>query len=501
MKYLNHIKISVLSIALLFLSNSCGDDFFDINTDPDAAIADQASPDLLFAPAITGVSANRMADAGWFTGLWAQQINQNGSSGLFRLIENYNQFQVIVQNLWNITYEDGLSNSQFAEQAALSADPPSPNAAAQAKLFSAWQYFYLTQFFGDIPFSEALSGLEIQTPVADSQRDVLVGIVAMVDEALAQIDLNNEAAPITSGDLFYGGNMDNWIRFGNTLKLKSLMFLAGREPEFRTQVANLINSGASFIEEASQNANAPFFDAPGNENNLFKFAVTIQPDGSAVSDTFYAGDELLDIMNAHSDPRTRIYFQPSRTATTNDIVANVSGSVGFNTEVSELSLNILRPDFPDRFLTAEETYLYMAEAYARGYVGGSPNLAAAEDALKDAIRVSLDFWNENIPTDPSVAVTDAARSAFMNTANIGGMTEAAALQRIYEEHYTTLLIRGSESWTFQRRVDFPALQAPPQALFADIPQRYLYPNEETASNPNIENVLGRTDPLFFKENQ
>ena len=100
MKNTKYISTVILSLLLVFTTSSCKDEFFDINTDPDAAIADRANPDLLFGPVVAKVSANRQADAGFFTGLWAQQVNQNGSSGLFRLIENYNQFQVIVQNLW-----------------------------------------------------------------------------------------------------------------------------------------------------------------------------------------------------------------------------------------------------------------------------------------------------------------------------------------------------------------------------------------------------------------
>jgi len=444
------------------------------------------------------VSANRQADAGFFTGLWAQQVNQNGSSGLFRLIENYNQFQVIVQNLWNIGYEDALKNLLLAEQAALGSEPPSPNAAAQCQLMTAWTYFYLTQFFGDIPFSEALQGTEIQTPIADSQRDVLVGIVALVDEALAQIDVNNAAPPITNGDFVYAGNMDNWIRFANTLKLKALMFLAGKEAAFESQVAALISSG-SFIEEASQNAISPFFDAAGNENNLFKFAVTIQGDGTPISDTFYAGNPLLSIMEANNDPRIRVFFQPSRTATSDDILGNDSGAVGFNLEVSEMSLNILRADFPDRLLTAEDAYLYIAEAHARGYTTGG--LAAANTAYQEAKRVSIDFWNANVTFDPSVAIDAATSSAFISSVDLTGLSAADALTKIYEEKYSTLLPRMSEAWTFQRRVDFPTLTAPPQALFDVIVERYLYPNEETAANPNIQNTFGRTEPLWFKENQ
>jgi len=504
MKLIVFKKRLALSLALvftLFLSNSC-EDFLDVNTDPDAAIADQASPDLLFAPVVAKISANRMADGGFFVGLWTQQFNQNGSSGLFRGIERYSQFQVIIQNLWNTGYEDGLKNLRFAQLSAENSVPVRPNAIAQAKLMTGWMYFYLTTFFGDIPLTEALNGIENQAPMPDSQEQVFNSIVSIVDEALAQIDVNNPAPPITNGDYFYGGNMEQWIKFGNSLKLKALMFLAGRDNSYQSQVAALINSGAPMMEVAADNAESPFFDVANNENNLFKFGVTVA-NGVPQSDTWYADVNLLNIMEPNNDPRIRIYFQPSRTATTDDILGRISGETGFDTEVSELSLNILRADFPDRMLTADETQLYIAEAYARGYVTGSPDLANADLAFKQAINASLDFWNANVTYDPTVAVSDDARAAFIDQAafDLTSLSAEDALVKIYEEHYVANIIRGAENWAQVRRVDFPQITSPEQALFSVMPERYLYPNEETSSNPNIENTFGRTDPLWFKENQ
>ncbi len=495
------IVLSLTLVLTLFISNSC-EDFLDVNTDPDAAIADQASPDLLFAPVIAKISANRMSDGGFFVGLWTQQFNQNGSSGLFRGIERYSQFQVIVQNLWNVGYEDGLKNLRFAQLSAENSTPVRPNAAAQAKLMTAWTYYYLTVFFGDIPLTEALNGVENQAPKADTQEEVFNSIVSIIDDALAQIDLNNPAPPITNGDYFYGGNMEQWIKFGNSLKLKALMMLAGKDDAYQTQVAALINSGVPMMEIATDNAEAPFFDTANNENNLYKFAVT-EVNGVPQSDTWYADTNLLNIMEPNNDPRIRIYFQPSRTATTDEIIGRTSGETGFDTEVSEMSLNILRPDFPDRMLTAAETQLLIAEAYTRGYVTGAPDLENAEAAFKQAINASFDFWNANVTYDPSVAVTDEARAEFIDQAafDLSSLTSEQALEKIYEEHFVSNMLRGSENWTQVRRVDFPQITAPAQALFGVMPERYLYPNEETSSNPNITNAFGRTDPLWFKENQ
>lgn len=499
-KNLKHrLAVSITLLLALFVTNSC-EDFLDVNTDSDAAIADQASPDLLFAPAVAKISANRMSDAGFFVGLWTQQFNQNGSSGLYRGIERYNQFQVIVQNLWNTGYEDGLKNLQFAALSAENGSPVRPNAAAQAKLFSGWMYYYLTTFFGDIPLSEALNGLENQSPVADPQREVFLGIVSIVDEALAQIDPSSVAPPITNGDYFYGGNMENWIKFGNSLKLKALMLLAGKEDQFKADVAALINSGVPMMEVATDNAESPFFTTANNENNLFKFAVTIV-NGVPQSDTWYADVSMLRIMEPNNDPRIRIYYQPSRTATTNDIIGRASGETGFDTEVSELSLNILRADFPDRMLTASETQLFIAEAYARGYVTGAPDLENAELAFKKAINANLDFWNANVTYDPTVAVSDEARAEFIDQAafDLSALSAEQALEKIYEEHYVANIVRGAENWTQVRRVDFPVITSPAQAQFPVIPERYLYPNEETSANDNIENTFGRTDALWFKE--
>ena len=70
--------------------------------------------------------------------------------------------------------------------------------------------------------SEALQGVSNTTPAYDSQADVYAALITMLNDAMDGMT----SGPGPQGDQIYGGNMDQWTKFANSLKLRVAMRMA-----------------------------------------------------------------------------------------------------------------------------------------------------------------------------------------------------------------------------------------------------------------------------------
>ena len=86
------------------------------------------------------------------------------------------------------------------------------------KVFQAYILITLVDYFGDIPYSEALQGGEgVLNPIADSGQSVYSAAISTLDSAIADF---NSAGPVPSNDYYYGGDADKWIKAANSIKKK-----------------------------------------------------------------------------------------------------------------------------------------------------------------------------------------------------------------------------------------------------------------------------------------
>jgi hypothetical protein len=94
-----------------------------------------------------------------------------------------------------------------------------------ARIIRAYTMMTLVDYFGDVPYSEALQGNNgVIFPGLDSGSDVYDAALAELDLALADFASIDAALTPEFNDLYYGENssttMDNWTKFANTLKFK-----------------------------------------------------------------------------------------------------------------------------------------------------------------------------------------------------------------------------------------------------------------------------------------
>lgn len=172
-----------------------------------------------------------------------------------------------------------------------------------AQILQAYISVTLVDYFGDVPFSEAATGVSLN-PKLDPGAEIYATALQLLDDGIANI---KKTGP-TPVDLYYNGNMDNWEKFANTLKIK--MFLQTRlvDPQAGSKI-NAIVAGGKFIDDPS-------------EDFIFRYSsVNANPDSrhpDFVNNFENAGDVNTYMSNSYMDhmiqgkitpdPRLRYYF-------------------------------------------------------------------------------------------------------------------------------------------------------------------------------------------------
>jgi hypothetical protein len=331
------------------------------------------------------------------------------------------------------------------------------------ELVTCYAYLDLVNTFGNVPYSEALDLTQV-TPAYDDAWTVYQDLISRVNAAVAGLD--NSQGSFGSQDLIYGGDVDAWIAFGNSLKIKLGIIIADHSDG---QAKSLIESGvAGAFASNADNALLHYLGAPPNSNQIYDEVVL-----SGRKD-FVGANTIIDIMNALEDPRLPDYFTQVDTSS-DAAVVKMAYKGGIYGESSPYALNshiadaILQPTFPGILMTYDEILFYLAEAAERGYSVGM----TAEEAYDAAITASFDFWGTGGVTPylqkPEVAYTTAA----------GNWRE-----KIGTQAFLAFYTRGMTEWTQWRRLDSPDFYMPPNAFTDTIPKRYIYPIMEQTLNPD-----------------
>jgi len=476
-------KIFSLIILALF-SFACSDEWLDVNEDPNNSVS--VTPDLLFTEALTQYSASYRTTSINYIGSYVVQYWTSGSrfGGLFYDNQAYNIDESYRNNLWLI-YSNGLKNLQLAITEAQERE--FTNAEAQAKIMQAQMFLTLTNLYGDIPFNEALS-LDINYPVFDGQQAVYEGILGLIDEGLAAIDLSQPLTAIQSQDLIYEGDMEKWQRYANSLKFRVLMIMVDKMPEKSNEIASLFNSNASMINSNSAIAAYPFFDQNNNENFMYKWGVLftsgIAGDGEK-NEFFFANNTLMDILLGRDgegysvrDPRTLVYFDPGLDDDPDEITGIDNDVRSWFASSAIVGRKWLNASTPDWYFTYAEQLALQAEAVVRGFISGDAN-----QLYRNAVRANmLQFTNNSgVPY-----ITEAEIQTYLNALpDINTLADDDALFHVQLQQYLIYYGRGMEGWTNWRRTEVPELVPTASSIYNDVMRRLQYDDTEPANNVNF----------------
>ena len=210
--------------------------------------------------------------------------------------------------IWSTAYSEILQDIRLLNP--LAEQTQNYTHIAIGQIIEAYVIITLVDYFGDIPYSEALRGLENLSPGLDSGEEVYAAAEALLNDAIANLGRDAVSEPTT--DLFYNGGLNNWINLANTLKLK--MYLQTRLVD--SQAASKINAliaDGNLIDQESEDFMFSYSTNNTNPDSRHPVYVRVFPDNTHSG--FYASIWYMNQLLSGNgiDPRIRYYFYRQNT--------------------------------------------------------------------------------------------------------------------------------------------------------------------------------------------
>lgn len=504
------IFLIVLLTGLVF---SCDDHFEELNRPKKNATA--VTGESLFANGVRN--------------MFDMMVNSDVNVNIFRLLAQYwaqttypdeSQYNIvgreIADNFWEVAYRDVLKDlDEAAKVIEQNFDPvvqdeaTKNNQLAMIEICKVYTYAILVDAFGAIPYEEALND-DILIPSYDDGAMVYNSIIERLDAAISTLDPTAEGFSSVQ-DLIYEGNVVQWQKFANSLKLRLAINLADVNHDAAAAMVNEAVA-AGLFESNADNASIQYQATPPSTNPVWEDLVQ-----SGRKD-FVIANTIADKMQALSDPRLKVYaagmdFQYPRDPSTNlrrdstfaegstmilyypasdsivyqtppftifakDSTKQVQlfsggeyGTANTYSAYSHVGDRFHEPDLEGVILDYAQVQFLLAEAAERGFTTPLP----AADHYAAGITASMMYWgiDEDLIED------------YLAQPNVDYATaEGDWKQKIGVQFWIALYNRGFEGWTVWRRLDFTGFKVPDGLTYEDIPNRLTFPLEEATLNPS-----------------
>jgi len=373
--------------------------------------------------------------------------------------------RLIPQNVWQTLYRDVLADlkesKRLVELDISVTEEVRSNQLAQIEIMEVYSWSVLVNTFGDVPYTEALDP-ENSLPSYDDAETVYNAILTRLDAALNRIDIGFNG--FEGADIMYEGQMDNWVKFGNSLKLKLAMVIADVNPSL---AQGLVEAAAPNVFTGNMDNGAfPYLNAPPNNNPVSE---EINPLFTSRQD-YIVANTLVDAMNELNDPRRPYYF----TQVGGEFKGGMYGFSNSYSDFSTINPTVTDPTFEALLLDYSEIEFLLAEAIERGFnVAGS-----AEEHYNNGITASIAYWG---------GIADET-TAYLAQPEVNYSSASGDWrQKIGNQKWISLYNRGYDAWLEWRRLDAPDLQPPAIEGASEliIPKRVIYPiNEQTLNGTN-----------------
>ncbi len=411
-------------------------------------------------------------------------------------------------------------------------------------------FSFMTDFYGDVYYSEALKGREgVLYPVYDKQADIYAGLLKELETATADISSGTDVVSPTY-DLMFDGDKVQWQKFTNSLKLRLLMRASAKYADAGAKIAATA-ALPLLTETADRNASISYVGSNavnswvGGSNNWAN---------SGEFERRRPCKTLVDMMLSLNDPRVPIWFAPIENPWTSDPAKNgvtfaTTDPNGYtysskweyidvtNPDIATQLPNILDKDkvyagfvagmFGDfkngnghyntaaggaygnfkvskysklfqqnahallkaQIMNKDEVQFILAEAAVKGYITGN-----ADTYYRAGITYSMKRWG----------VSDAAIATYLAQAIIALPGDSPGkLAKIAEQKWIALFSIASEAYLDLRRTRLPNIFSNGLLSTYTFPNRYRYPGDElgqnvTAYNQGIATLVPATDDEFSK---
>ena len=482
---------SLLLFVILF--GSC-EEFLDVNVDPNNPVS--VTPDLVLPTAQkytadiidNGRRANCLGNMLMYN--WSQSDGYSWYTDEFK----YNVTSSFYQGIFNDSYSTALKQYQILDQLE---GAEYVNYRAISKVMKAYHFQLLVDFYGNIPYSEALLRSEEATPKYDDAKTIYESLISELDTAIVLINAATSTAMVPGADdVMFEGNMTTWKKFANTVKLRILVrqsSMAGRDGYIKGEIAKIESEGSGYIT-SDVGVNPGYVKEENKQNPFYNYfgwdaSGTVTMDNNATCATDY----VLEYLSTTTDPRIdRLYEKPSTghlgvPQGLLDYDTPVVDAYNFD-KVSNIGPGLLKSPSQDAIIfSLAECYLNQAEARFRGLITTGDD---AKTLYEKGIEASFNYLGV---AEDRFDIYIAQNKNLVNWDSSADKLEAIITQKWIAVNGIT----AEQSWFDYNRTGYPKnLPISLQSAKSDRPVRIFYPAGEYSSNG--ENVPTQPDAFTAK---
>jgi hypothetical protein len=472
--------IHLLLVVVLVMQNACTGNFEEINKNPNAGEETNGIYYLTSVIVRTAYDYQRDAYMGKpaSAGRYITMLRNAGNDAFGWGPEG-----------WDGHYYRLSDNMKIYELAEKSGEE---HYMALSRILEVFNFAYITELWGDIPYSEALRSLSdrIIYPKYDKQEDIYPDLIRKLREA--NTALQNSAGEINANaDVLYHGDKLKWRKFANSLRLRMLLRASEKIPDAFGEIAEIANNPSQHPVFTSNQDNA---ELPYQENvTKDMWPGSPMADGGSLANEYHEfikrrpSKEIIDFFLDRDDPRLPVLFDPVPNPE-NGTVDNRpyvgvpialravyeynGGGDNISTLRKELFYTNAHELVKASLITYPEVCFILSEATQQGRIVVSGE--TARSLYEKGITASLNYWGI---TDRQLIETYLAHEKVAYNG-----TQA----QVVGQKWAALFIKGCEGWFDYRRTnDVLGLN---DGLVTDglaqdfIPYRYIYPDSERAQN-------------------
>jgi len=502
---MNHNIIKTLQIifavGILFFNGACTDDFEALNENP--STPSNTDAEYLFNYVIKegageyGIVTNYNYN---YLQRWVMQTAAVWGNSTMPPYTLFDQYRIGL--LWEHFYADLLLNIEVILNKTEN-DPQAANNYNVARIWKVYNFHKVTDLWGSVPYTEAWQVLEGYSSAAihpkyDSQELIYQDMLNELKDAASKLD---NSMPFFSNDNIYDGNLENWKKFANSLRLR-LAIRSGNQ-----DIVNEIISEDNLISSNAENATFEYINDQNWWNPYYELHIgSRNPSNPDLTGTSVI--KISELMKLHlestNDPRLEIYAQTIELD--NSTYRGVPNLMDANKKENQaLGMGVTSTSYIGKFysrnptwnkplLTYAEVCFLRAEAALREWTSEN-----AQEWYEKGLRAGLEYYN--IPENEIEAVITTG-APFNNS-----------LEQIITQKWVALFLDGWETFAEYRRTGYPQLKKYDLELdgvrilnfeWVNVPRNYVpgrlqYPDSEIdLNNTNYKEAVesGGGDTYF-----
>jgi hypothetical protein len=500
---MRNILKNIFIVALIALATGCTKDFAEINKNPNMA----TEQDLIQDGNNLGAFFQQMQMNIYPYDGVQTQTNLTGDA--------YCQYMVpptpFVGNVNNVTYYftwigDQWNNAYKNTMAVVlhyktqNVDKLQPNFWAWANILKIFTMSRTTDYYGPIIYSQY--GTNKAVIDYDLQKDVYNSFFLELDTIVNLLKPDADAGTLTfkKFDLSYGGNVQQWVKVANSLRLRLAIRISKVDPA-RAKI------------EAEKAIVAPYGVIENNIDNYFVSSTKGAHPLKMISLDW--GDARMcatfeSILKGYNDPRMKLDFQPANTNTSSPDGTVEDGDykgirqgIKITSKTTYLGYSPIGIPYTTtsqlQIMTAAEIYLIRAEGVLRGWnMGGGTAREYYEAGVKASFdQLGASGYSTYIIDDTSKFAdyvdTHNADNSFKATSDVTikwneNLTNEQKLEKIITQKWIAVFPDGQESWAEFRRTGYPKLKpvvvnnSGGTISTSDFVRRMIYPTAEYDNN-------------------